>query len=86
MGMLTIPIAITTTKNMKKISIYMMALLSIGLMACNGDYDPEVGPQSTPQESILNVSDIAVNSAKAPQAVNMPKQGIRHRFISATYR
>lgn len=71
MGMLTIPIAITTTKNMKKISIYMMALLSIGLMACNGDYDPEVGPQSNPQESILNVSDIAVNSAKAPQAVSI---------------
>ena len=30
---------------MKKLSLYMMALLSFGLIACNVDYGTEVAPQ-----------------------------------------
>ena len=42
---------------MKKSSIFMTALLSLGLVACNENFDPEVGPQTNLQESLLQASE-----------------------------
>lgn len=47
---------------MKKLSIYLMAFLSIGLVACTENFDPEVGPQSNLPESLLQTSDVSVSS------------------------
>ena len=47
---------------MKKLSLYMMALLSFGLIACNDDYGTEVAPQSNAQEAALQLSDVTVSS------------------------
>jgi len=48
---------------MKKLSLYMMTLLSFGLASCDeGDYDPEVGPQSYSAESPVNVSQVSMES------------------------
>lgn len=46
---------------MKKISLYMMALLTMGLASCSDDYVSTTDPQSNPQEPILQTSDITVN-------------------------
>jgi hypothetical protein len=46
---------------MKKISFYMMALLSIVLTACGDDYSVSTPPQSNPQESILRPDAITFN-------------------------
>ena len=45
---------------MKKLSIYLLALLTMGLAACTEDYAPTVGPQSNLPESQLQVSDVSV--------------------------
>lgn len=45
---------------MKKLSIYLLALLTMGLAACTEDYAPSVGPQSNLPESQLQVSDVSV--------------------------
>ncbi len=55
---------------MKKYSIFMTALLGMGLVACNEDFDPEVGPQTNAQESLLQASDVTVNST-APDVLNL---------------
>ncbi len=48
----------------------MTALLSMGFVACTENFDPKVGPQSNPQESLLQVSDLTVNSTM-PEAVKL---------------
>ncbi len=48
----------------------MTALLSIGFVACNENFDPEVGPQSNLQESQLQVSDVTVNST-VPSSIKL---------------
>ena len=48
----------------------MTALLSLGLVACNENFDPEVGPQSNLQESLLQASDVTVTTA-IPDAINL---------------
>ena len=47
---------------MKKLNIFMSALLGIAFTACTENYDPEVGPQSYSPESPLAVSDVTMTS------------------------
>jgi len=47
---------------MKKLNIFMSALLGIAFTACTENYDPEVGPQSYAPESPLAVSDVTMSS------------------------
>ena len=42
-----------------------MALLSLGLVACNQDFDTEFVPQTNLPESLLKVSDVSVATASA---------------------
>ena len=39
-----------------------MALLSMGLVACNQDFETEFVPQTNPQQSLLQVSDVSVQA------------------------
>ena len=48
---------------MKKISLYLMALLTTVFAACNEDYSTSTAPQSNPQESALQSSSITYTSA-----------------------
>ena len=51
---------------MKKLSLYMMALMSAALVGCSDNYDPEVGPQTYLPESPVKMSDVSVtNSASS---------------------
>ena len=52
-------------KKMKKLGLYTMALLSMGLVGCNQDFDTEFVPQTNPQESLLQMSDVSVAVASA---------------------
>lgn len=52
-------------KKMKKLGLYTMALLSMGLVACNQDFDTEFVPQSNLPESLLKASDVSVAAASA---------------------
>ena len=52
-------------KKMKKLGLYTMALLSLGLVACNQDFDTEFVPQTNLPESLLKVSDVSVATASA---------------------
>lgn len=47
---------------MKKISLFMMALLNLAFAACDDDYATEVGPQSNPQENLLQLNDVSVTT------------------------
>ena len=47
---------------MKRISFYMMGLLTMVFAACGDDYSVSTPPQSNPQESMLKPSDITFNS------------------------
>ena len=47
-------------KKMKKLGLYTMALLSMGLVACNQDFDTEFVPQTNLPESQLQMSDVSV--------------------------
>ena len=48
---------------MKKLSLYMIALLGMVLAGCSdNNYDPEVGPQSYAPESPVQISDVSVTS------------------------
>ena len=40
----------------------MMALLSLAFVACDDDYATEVGPQSNPQEKLLQLNDVSVTT------------------------
>ena len=54
---------------MKKLNIFMSALLGIAFTACTENYDPEVGPQTYIQESPLAASDVTMSSAAS--AINI---------------
>lgn len=59
-------------EDMKKFSLYMMALLSAVLVGCSKDnYDPEAGPQTYYPESPLSVSDVSVNRSSEPTTINI---------------
>ena len=45
---------------MKKVSLYIMALLSMGLVSCNQDFETIFSPQTNEQESLLQTSDVTV--------------------------
>ncbi|MBQ3699374.1 MAG: DUF5115 domain-containing protein [Prevotella sp.] len=56
---------------MKKLGIFMTALLSMGFVACTENFDATVGPQSYTAESPLAASDVSVSTAGAPTAINL---------------
>ena len=45
---------------MKKLGLYTLALLSMGLVACNQDFETEFVPQVNLPESLLQTSDVTV--------------------------
>ena len=47
-----------------------MALLSMGLVACNQDFETEFVPQTNPQQSLLQVSDVSVQ-ATVPGTIDL---------------
>ncbi|MBR1410292.1 MAG: DUF5115 domain-containing protein [Prevotella sp.] len=55
---------------MKKLGLYTMALLSMGLVACNQDFETEFVPQTNPQQSLLQVSDVSVQ-ATVPGTIDL---------------
>ena len=55
---------------MKKLGLYTMALLSMGLVGCNQDFDTEFVPQTNPQESLLQMSDVSV-AANSAATINL---------------
>lgn len=57
-------------KKMKKLGLYTMALLSMGLVSCNQDFDTEFVPQTNLPESLLQMSDVSV-TATAPSTINL---------------
>ena len=52
-------------KKMKKLGLYTVALLSMGLVACNQDFDTEFVPQANLPESLLQMSDVTVAANSA---------------------
>ena len=48
---------------MKKLSLYIMALLSTGLVSCNQDFETIFSPQTNLPESQLQTSDVSVSSS-----------------------
>ena len=57
-------------KKMKKLGLYTIALLSMGLVACNQDFDTEFVPQTNMPESLLQMSDVSV-AAQVPSTLNL---------------
>ena len=57
-------------KKMKKIGLYTMALFSMGLVACNQDFDTEFVPQTNLPESLLQLSDVSVANS-TPGTINL---------------
>ena len=55
---------------MKKLGLYTMALLSMGLVACNQDFDTEFVPQTNLPESLLKMSDVSV-AVNAPATIDL---------------
>ena len=55
---------------MKKLGFYTMALLSMGLVACNQDFDTEFVPQTNLPESLLQLSDVSVANS-TPGTINL---------------
>ena len=49
-------------KKMKKLGLYTMALLCMGLVGCNQDFDTEFVPQTNLPESLLKASDVSVTT------------------------
>ena len=54
---------------MKKISLYLMALLTLGLVACDKDYITEVGPQTNGQEDIVKLANVTMTTGQ--QTINI---------------
>ena len=50
---------------MKKIGLYTMALLGMGLVSCNQDFDTIFEPQTNLPESLLQMSDVSVATNSA---------------------
>ena len=57
-------------KKMKKVSLYIMALLSTGLVSCNQDFETIFSPQTNAQESLLQASDVTVANT-TPTSINL---------------
>ena len=57
-------------KKMKKLGLYTMALLSMGLVGCNQDFDTEFVPQTNLPESLLKMSDVSV-AVNAPATIDL---------------
>ena len=57
-------------KKMKKVSLYIMALLSVGLVSCNQDFETIFSPQTNMPESLLQVSDVTVANS-TPTTINL---------------
>ena len=57
-------------KKMKKVSLYIMALLSSGLVSCNQDFETIFSPQTNAQESLLQASDVTVANT-TPTTINL---------------
>ena len=57
-------------KKMKKVSLYIMALLCMGLVSCNQDFETIFSPQTNMPESLLQVSDVTVVST-TPTTINL---------------
>ena len=57
-------------KKMKKVSLYIMALLSTGLVSCNQDFETIFSPQTNAQESLLQASDVTVANT-TPTTINL---------------
>ena len=57
--------------NMKKLGIFMTALLSMGFVACTENFDATVGPQSYTAESPLAASDVSVSTVGSPVTINL---------------
>jgi hypothetical protein len=57
-------------KKMKKVSLYIMALLSMGLVSCNQDFETIFSPQTNMPESQLQVSDVTVAN-NTPASINL---------------
>ena len=57
-------------KKMKKVSLYIMALLSTALVSCNQDFETIFSPQTNEPESLLQTSDVSVSST-TPSAINI---------------
>ena len=55
-------------KKMKKLSLYMMALLSMVLVSCDQDFLTEFLPQSNLPESQLKMSDVSVHFGYTEEA------------------
>ena len=55
---------------MKKIGLYTLALLSMGLVACNQDFDTEFVPQTNLPESLLQMSDVSV-ATQVAKSINL---------------
>ena len=55
---------------MKKLGLYTMALLCMGLVACNQDFETEFVPQGNLPESPLKMSDVSV-VANAPSTIKL---------------
>lgn len=51
---------------MKKISLYIMALLAVGLTSCKEDIESPAALQPNPQESVLKASDVTFTPASVP--------------------
>lgn len=58
------------TKKMKKIGLYTMALLGMGLVSCNQDFDTIFEPQTNLPESLLQMSDVSV-AANSAATINL---------------
>lgn len=66
----SLPLNKTNEAFMKKISIFMMALLSMALVSCDEDFAPEVGPQTNPQGEIAPAYKFAIERANAEVDLN----------------
>ena len=55
---------------MKKVSLYIMALLSTGLVSCNQDFETIFSPQTNAPESQLQTSDVTVANS-TPATINL---------------
>ena len=55
---------------MKKVSLYIMALLGMGLSSCNQDFETIFNPQTNTQESLLQTSDVSVAN-NTPAVINL---------------
>lgn len=57
---------------MKKYSIYgLLAVMSLGFVACDDYEEPNPAPQTNPQTSVLQTSDVTVASKVAAEAYNL---------------